>query len=58
MKACMDLNFNLEPFLVHVHVICRCMHEPEIFHDLIYDLYMRYVIACLGHKVTSDMIYD
>ena len=58
MKAYIDLNFDLELFLVHIHMIYRCMHKPEILYDLINDSYMRFVIVYLDYKITFNMIHD
>ena len=58
MKACIDLNFDIERFLVHVHMIYRCLNKSEILFDLIHDSCMRYMIACLGHKIIFNMIHD
>ena len=52
VKACIYLNFDLEWFLVHVHMICRWMHKLEILYDLIHDSFIRYMIICLDHKIT------
>ena len=58
IKACIDLNFDLERFLVHVHMICRCMYKSEILYNLIHDSYMRYMVTYLGHKIIFNMIHD
>ena len=57
-KSCIDLNFDLEWFLVHIHMIYRCMHKPKILYDLIHDSYMRYMITYLDHKIIFNIIYD
>ena len=53
VKICIDLNFDLEWFLVHVHMICRCMYKLKILFDLIHNLYMRYKIAYLDHNYSQ-----
>ena len=56
VKACIDINFDLERFLVHVHMICKCIHKSKILYNIIYDSYMRYVITYLDHKIY--ILYD
>ena len=58
VKACIDLNFVLEWFLVHNYMICRCMYKLKILFDLIYDSYMRYMITYLNQKIIFNIIYD
>ena len=58
VKACIDLKFILDRILVHVYVIYRCMHKFKNYFNLIYDLYMRCMIAYLGLKINFNMIHD
>ena len=57
MKACIDLKFILDRFLVHLYMIYRYMHKPKNYFDLIYDSYMRCIITYLGLKISFNMIH-
>ena len=58
VKTYIDLKFVLDRLLVHVYVICRCMHKSKNYFNLIYDSYMRYMIVYLGLKINFNMIHD
>ena len=58
MKACKDLKFILDLFLVYMYVTYRCIHKFENYFTLICDVYMRCIITYLGLKIRFNMIHD
>ena len=58
MKTCIDLKYVLDRFLVHIYMIYRCMYKYKNYFNLIYNSYMRCMIAYLGLKISFNIFYN